>query len=502
MDSEVLMELQGISKFFPGVKALQDMNLKFKKGEVHAIVGENGAGKSTIMNIMFGTYPQNKGKIIWKGEEINFKNPLDAQNIGIGMVHQENSLLPYLDVQNNIFMGHYPSNGPLIKTKEVKNETLELLNELHIDNINPGTIVAELGMADKQLIEIAKALARHPDFIMFDEPTAALTAKETKVLMQIIHDLKQKGVGVVYVSHRLNEIFEISDTITILRDGRHVITGKKDEFNTKKVVEHMVGRQLDDQIQNLKMQKKCESDSEVILKVENLNKKGEFENISFELKKGEVLGFAGLIGAGRSQLLEAIFGFEPADGGSIYIEGRKQKIRHPEVAIKAGLGFVPEERKVKGLFPGLSVKDNINIVTIKECKSGIFISHKKEKEAAEKSVNKLNIRTPDIERAVVNLSGGNQQKTIISRWLLMNPKILLMDEPTHGIDVGAKAEIYKIIDNLTNEGVSVILVSSELPELLLLSDRIAVMYRGKLAGLLNRDEFSQEKIMYYATGQV
>ncbi len=502
MDNDVLMQLEGISKFFPGVKALQDVNLTVRKGEVHAIVGENGAGKSTIMNIMFGAYPQDEGKIIWKGEEVHFKNPLEAQNTGIGMVHQENSLLPYLDVQNNIFMGHYPSAGPMIKRKEVRSKTIELLDELYLENISPGTVVASLGMADKQLVEIAKALSQHPDFIMFDEPTAALTTKETEVLMQIITDLKKKKIGIVYVSHRLNEIFEISDNVTILRDGKCVISGGIKEFNNDKVVEYMVGRQLDDQMHNLKKNKKADNEDKTVLKVEHLSKKDEFQDVSFELKKGEILGFAGLVGAGRTQVMEAIFGYEPADSGTIFVDGKKLKITHPNVATRAGMGLIPEERKVKGLFPELSVKDNINIATIEECRSGAFVSRKKEKEFAEKSVAKLNIKTPSIEKTIFDLSGGNQQKAILSRWLLAHPKILLLDEPTHGIDVGAKAEIYSIIDNLTNEGVSVILVSSELPELLLLSDRIAVMYRGRLVGMLDRKEFSQEKVMYYATGQL
>ena len=453
------------------------------------------------MNIMFGVYQPNKGKIIWKGNEINFKNPLEAQNRGIGMVHQENSLFPYLDVQNNIFMGHYPKSGPLIKKNEVKKKTVELLKELHITGINPSTAVSNLGVADKQLIEIIKALSHHPDFIMFDEPTAALTTKETENLMRIIRKLKENGVGIVYVSHRLDEIFELSDTVTILRDGNHIITGPIKEFNIDKVVEYMVGRKLDDQMHRLKKNKTATQNNETVLEVKNLTKKGTFENVSFELKKGEVLGFAGLVGAGRSEVMEAIFGNVPADSGEIFIEGKKMKITHPKTAVEAGIGFIPEERKVKALFLDLTVKDNIIMATLKNCISRILLSRKKERETAEDAVKQLDIKTPSINQTAVNLSGGNQQKTIISRWLLSKPKILLLDEPTHGIDVGAKADIYSIIDKLTDEGVSVILVSSELPELLLMSDRIAVMYHRKMVGLFNREEFSQEKIMYYATGQ-
>ena len=504
MDQDMLIELKNVSKHFPGVKALQDVNLQVKKGEVHAIVGENGAGKSTIMNIMFGTYPQTEGKIFWKGKEVRFRTPLDAQNMGIGMVHQENSLFPFLDVQNNIFMGHYPASGAMIKRDEVKRKTVELLEELHLEHIRPGTTVADLGMADKQLIEIAKALSQHPDFIMFDEPTAALTNKETAILMDIIRDLKQKGVGIVYVSHRLNEIFELADTVTILRDGQHVVTGPVGDFDNDKVVQYMVGRQLDDQMHSLKKNAKHGPEDKTILEVRSLSKKGAFEDVSFELKKGEVLGFAGLVGAGRSEILEAIFGYEPADSGEIFVEGKKMNMVHPQVATEAGLGLIPEERKVKGLFLELSVRDNINIATIRECKTGTLVNRKKEIERAEQSVKQLNIKTPTVEKAIINLSGGNQQKAILSRWLLAKPKILMLDEPTHGIDVGAKAEIYSIIDNLTKEGVSVILVSSELPELLLLSDRIAIMYHGKMTGIVERSELNddaQEVIMRYATGQ-
>ena len=501
MTNEVLMELVEISKRFPGVMAVDRVNIKISKGEVHAILGENGAGKSTLMNIMFGYYPQDGGKIFWKGNEIKFDNPLEAQEVGIGMVHQENSLLPDLDVQDNIFLGHFPVNGLMINRNVIKTRTLELLNELYIgDFVKPDTIVHDLTMAQKQLVEIAKALSSNPQFIMFDEPTASLTSNETEILMKIIKDLKEKGVGIIYVTHRLNEIFGLADTVTILRDGKHIISGPISEFDNEKVIKYMVGRQLEEQIYGLDKVREDRSNLQTVLKVENLTKIRHFNNVSFDLKRGEILGFAGLVGAGRSEVLEAIFGYEPADSGEIYVKGDKIKITHPMISTQANMGLIPEERKLKGLFLELSVKDNINVV--EDCKSGMFINRKKRKENAEESVKKLEIKTSSIEQAIMNLSGGNQQKVILSRWLLANPEILLVDEPTHGIDVGAKAEIYKIIDKLTNEGISILLVPSELPELILLCDRIAIMYHGKMVGILNREEFSQERIMSYATGQL
>lgn len=491
-----LFEVKHISKSFPGVKVLDDINIRFQAGKVHAIVGENGAGKSTFMNIVFGVYQDYEGEMLWEGERVQFDSPTAAQKQGIAMVHQENSLVPNLSVMDNIYMGRFPRKGPFIDRKVLRKKVVDLLQELKISNIAPETRVEFLSVAQKQLIEIVKALSLDAKLLMLDEPTAALTAKETEYLMDILNDLRKKGVAIVYVSHRLEEIFSLCDEISVLRDGCMIRHLDREEFNYDTVVSSMVGRDLGSVVG--KSADRDLSDAPVTIEVKDLGCKNLFQGVNFSARKGEVLGFGGLVGAGRSELMESIFGYVPATSGEIYINHQKRTIKHPADAVKVGIGMVPEERKVKGIFPELSVMDNINIVSYNGLRKGGLISQKRTVDTAKQYVGKLSIRTTDVFKLVGQLSGGNQQKCILSRWLRMNPQILILDEPTHGIDIGAKNDIYKIIRELADQGITVLLISSEMPELIRLSDRIVVMCEGKQTAILEKDQISEDTIMHYA----
>ncbi len=501
MTDTALLKVEHISKSFPGVKVLNDINIDFHKGEVHAILGENGAGKSTLMNILFGYYHAEEGSLIWNGEQVKLQSPIEAQHMGIAMIHQENSLIPFLSVMDNIYLGHYPKRGTFINKRELRKNAVALLNELDIPEIGPDTAVDKLSVAQKQLIEIVKALSLKPRLLMMDEPTAALTAKETRTLMGIIEKLKRDGVSIVYVSHRMEEVFEVSDKITVLRDGRMIKTAARDELSIDEAVKLMVGRDLEEQLAGAEKRSPEDIGDEVVLEVKELSRKGKFQNISFTARRGEILGFGGLVGAGRSELMESIFGFDKTDGGQLLLNGSAVHIRSPYDAVKNRLALVPEERKVKGLFPDLSVADNINMSSYRALKKGKLINKKLESDSAQKYVQELNIKTTNIKKRIGELSGGNQQKAILSRWLRTNPEILILDEPTHGIDVGAKAEIYRIIRNLAKQGITILLISSELPELLMLSDRIVVMSMGSITGIIEPHEYSEENVMLFATGQ-
>ena len=496
-----LFEVRHLTKSFPGVKVLDDVNIIFQAGKVHAIVGENGAGKSTFMNIIFGVYQDYQGDLLWEGEKIHFDSPIAAQKKGVAMVHQENSLLPNLSVMDNIYLGRYPKNGMFIDRRKLRKQVLELMEELNITSISPDIKVARLSVAQKQLIEIIKALSMNAKLLMLDEPTAALTAKETEYLMDILEDLKKKNVAVVYVSHRLEEVFAISDEISVLRDGCMVQHIDKADFDYNDVVHHMIGRDLEEYNITLEDNRDLEH-AETVIEVRNLGRHGVFQGINFSARRGEVVGFGGLVGAGRSELMEAIFGFQPATEGEILVKGNPVHIKHPSDAIRAGIGMVPEERKEKGIFPGLSVMNNINVASYAKLKQGGLIRRRLETGSAEEYVNKLSIRTTNVLKLVGQLSGGNQQKCVVSRWLRMNPDILILDEPTHGIDIGAKEDIYRIIRELSSKGVTILLISSEMPELIRLSDRIVVMCEGEQKAVLEKEEIAQDTIMHYAMRQI
>lgn len=493
----VICSIQNITKCFPGTLALNDVSFDIRKGEIHAIVGENGAGKSTLMNILSGVYTAESGKVEVDGKECKFENTNDAKKAGIAMIHQELSLITTMTAAENVYLNRMPKNKlGLIDYFKMNNDCKKYLEKLGVSYISPGKKVKKLSISEQQLLEISKALSLDAKIIIMDEPTSSLTNTEVEFLLTIILGLKKQGVTILYISHKLEEILRIADTITIMRDGKHIATKPKTELNEHDMISLMVGRDFKsahnrDFIKNY-------DNMQPILKVENLSDmSGKVKNVSFELYPGEVLGLTGLVGAGRTELLQCIFGANMIKSGKIFFEGREVKIRNCNDAIKLGIGLIPEGRKIQGLFLKMSVKENMLMVYKKKVAKFGILSTKKLKWIANEYKSMLNIKTPTLEQTITNLSGGNQQKTIVARWLMNQPKVLFMDEPSHGIDIGAKNEIYKIIDNLTKEGIAVILLSSELPEVLSLCDRIMVMHHGYKRGELKNEEADQVKLMSF-----
>lgn len=490
-----LLQMKGISKSFPGVNALTNVQLDLHYGEVLALVGENGAGKSTLMKILTGIYEKDEGEIIFEGKPITPKNTKEAQELGISIIHQELNLMQDLTVAQNIFIGREPTTGFnfFLKEKELNERASKLFESLNI-NLNPETKISKLTVAKQQMVEIAKALSFNAKILIMDEPTAALTESEIETLFNIIRRLKENGVGIIYISHRMEELKVISERITVLRDGQYIDTLQTDKTDINEVVSLMVGRELF--IESKKRQ--IQEDSVNKLEVKNLTNHY-VKDINFELKKGEILGFAGLVGAGRTEVARAIFGADPIQRGEIYIDGKKVTIKQPSDAVKAGIGYLSEDRKRFGLMVNMNVSENIFISSINKYLKGPFVKESIIKKISEEYKEKLDIRTPSIFQKVNHLSGGNQQKIVIAKWLLRDSDILIFDEPTRGIDVGAKGEIYELLDQLAAEGKSIIMISSELPEILRMSHRIIVMCEGRITGELTSEEATQEKIMNYAT---
>ncbi len=493
-----ILSLSNITKEFPGVLALNDVSFDIKRGEVHALLGENGAGKSTLMKILSGVYMPNGGKIIYEGKEVSFSNPKDAQNLGITIIHQEFSLIPYLNATENIFLGReLTKKNKLVDKQLMKEEAKKLLKRLNVE-LNLDIPVALLSVADQQFIEIAKAISVNAKVLILDEPTATLTPKEVDNLFTLIKNLKQAGVTMIYISHHLEEIFQIADQMTCLRDGEWVATEPVENLTKEDIIKMMVGRD----VSNTYPARKTDI-QDVILKVKKLKRDEIVKDVSFELKKGEILGIAGLVGSGRTETVRALIGADKTDANEVFLMGEKVKLKNPHHALRHGIGLIPENRKTQGLVLGMSVKQNISLAGLRKLlKMKRFIDKKKEKDAADKQVKDLKIKTPGIEQVVRNLSGGNQQKVVLGKWLNTDCKVLIFDEPTRGIDVGAKAEIYELMRQLTENGISIIMISSELPEILGMSDRIMVMHKGKIAAELLGEEAIPEKIMYYATGGV
>ncbi|WP_217499352.1 sugar ABC transporter ATP-binding protein [Parageobacillus sp. VR-IP] len=491
----VLLEMKNIHKTFPGVKALDNVQLNVRAGEVHILLGENGAGKSTLMKILAGVYQADKGTIYIEGKQVDIKSPKDAQKHGIGIIFQEFNLIPHLSVAENIFFGRVPRFlSSIVNRKKLFEDTTRILNELQLD-ISPKTLVKDLGVAEQQMVEIAKAFSINSKILIMDEPTAALTEQEIDKLFERIHDLKKKGVGIIYISHRLEEFARIADRVTIMRDGRYVTTVDFDKSSIDELIGLMVGRSLEDKFPKDTTIKKGRE----ILRVENLSTKDKLKKVSFSLHAGEILGISGLMGSGRTELARAIFGADPISEGQIYIDGEKVKINSPREAIERGISYLSEDRKKNGVALNLSIRENITMANLKVISSGGVINQKHEINTVEEFIKNLNIKTPSMEQKVKFLSGGNQQKVIIAKWLHTKAKIFIFDEPTRGIDVGAKIEVYQLINKLAREGNAVIIISSEMPEILGLSDRILVMNDGKCTAILDRKEATQEKVMYYAT---
>jgi inositol transport system ATP-binding protein len=494
---EYALEMKRISKSFPGVRALDEVSLYVKKGTVHALMGENGAGKSTLMKILAGIYKPDKGELFLKGEKVELNNPRDALRSGVSMIHQELSFVSEMTVSDNIFLGREPTIGrsKVIKKKEQRERARKLFQQLKIE-LDPDKKMSLLSVSDKQMVEIVKAVSNQADIIVMDEPTSAITDREVEKLFEIIKMLTSQGKSIIYISHKMDEIFKIADEITVLRDGCYIDSKKAVELNQDLLISLMVGRELKEVYQT-----KTTKTENVFMEVKNLTRKSYFENISFSVHQGEVIGIAGLVGAGRTEVVESIFGVNPPHSGEIYINQKKVVHKHPKHAIKNGIALVTEDRKQTGLNLTGSVRDNISLVNLKKFTSfKNIISRKKENSAVDQQITSLKIKTPNRNMLVKNLSGGNQQKIVIAKWLLNHPDILILDEPTRGIDIGAKAEIYKIIYDFASMGKSVIVISSEMPELFGICDRIIVMSEGKLTGEFTREEFDQEKVMACCAG--
>ena len=488
------LEAEGISKFFPGVKALDNVSLRVRPGTVHALMGENGAGKSTLMKCLIGIYRPDKGSIRVKGEPVEFTDTMDALRSGISMIHQELNLVPHMTVVENIWLGREPMKYGFVDHGQLTRQTQALLDKLNI-RLTADRLVGDLSIAAQQMVEIAKAVSWNADIVIMDEPTSALTEGEVAHLFTIIRDLRAQGKAIIYISHKMDEIFAITDEISVFRDGTWVGSKNTTEFTRQSLITQMVGRELTQLFPKFN-----NTIGEEVLTVRNLTRQGVFHDVSFSVRRGEILGVAGLVGAGRSEVMESLFGMERFDSGEVLIDGAPVTIDSPSVAIEKGMALLTEDRKKSGLFLVLSVLENMSIVKMPEYigKSG-FVQHVKMAEDCMEQIRRLNIKTPTMDQIINNLSGGNQQKVLIARWLLAQPKILILDEPTRGIDVGAKAEIYHLISELANRGVAVIMVSSELPEILGMSDRVMVMHEGRITGILEKDEADQETILSLAS---
>ena len=488
-----ILEMTGIDKRFQGVHALKDCSLNLRAGEVLALVGENGAGKSTMMKILTGIHEADLGEIRYFGETVRFRTPKAAQDAGISIVHQELNLMSHLSAAQNIFIGR-ESKGFFLDEKGINQKASELFARMHIQ-IDPQEKVKNLTVGKQQIVEIAKALSYDAKIIVFDEPTSTLTDAEIDILFQIISELRDKGVGIIYISHRMDEIRRITDRVTVLRDGEFVGTRDTRDVKIEEIIQMMIGRVT---YEEPKQASTVPPEAEVVLRVENLNS-NDVENLSFSLHKGEILGFAGLMGAGRTEAARLIFGADKKDSGDIYVNGEKVQVKSPSDAVKHGIGYLSEDRKRFGLATGMTLYNNAILGSLDRYMRGVFIDAPKVRDVTQEHVEKLDVRTPSIDQLVKNLSGGNQQKVVIAKWLIRNCDILIFDEPTRGIDVGAKSEVYKLMNALTQEGKSIIMISSELPELLRMSDRIFVMCEGAHTGTLSIEEADQHSIMTLAT---
>lgn len=490
-----LLEMKGISKGFPGVQALSKVDFDLRKGEVHALMGENGAGKSTLMKILSGIYTPDEGTILYEGNEVNIKNPKDAQDLGITIVHQELNMMNHLSLAQNIFIGREMMSGGLIDDNKMNEEAMQLFKRLNV-HLDPKQKMGDLTVGHQQMCEIAKAISTDAKLIVFDEPTAALTDEEIQDLFRIIDDLRSKGIGIVYISHRMDEIGRISDRVTVLRDGTYVGTVNTADSSKDIIINMMVGRVI---YEDPKEQSAVAENAGVVLSVKNLKAGKQVNDVSFDLKKGEILGFSGLMGAGRTEVARALFGADKIESGEIFVNGEKIEIKSPEDAVKAGIGYLSEDRKRYGVIVEKPISLNISLAALNKFVSGLFVNKSKEQDNGEDYMKKLSIKAPNVNQKVVKLSGGNQQKVVIAKWLTEDSQILIFDEPTRGIDIGAKAEIYDLMNTLVSQGKSIIMISSELTEVLRMSDRIVVMCEGKKTAEIAIEDATQEKIMHAAT---
>jgi len=496
-----LIEMTGISKDFPGVHALADAHFELRAGEVHALVGENGAGKSTLMKILAGVYRKDSGRVLVRGTDVDIPNPSAAQRLGISMVHQELNLMPHLTVAQNIFIGREPKRlrGLVRDDGELNDRARDLFDELHLRKLDPRTRVGDLAVAAQQMVEIAKALSFNAEVFIMDEPTAALTETEIDELFRIIRQFRDRGVGVVHVSHRLQELKQISDRVTVMRDGRYVNTLATADASIDQIIAMMVGRTIFESAPELPEQRS----TDVVLEVRNLKRGRLIRDVSFKLRRGEILGIAGLVGAGRTEVARAVFGADQLDSGEIFVHGKRVRINSPTDAVEHGIGYLSEDRKRYGLALGLNLETNLVLAALRRFIGPLgWVRSRMTSAAADLQVKNLGIKTPSLKQTVRNLSGGTQQKVVVGKWLTAETEVLIFDEPTRGIDVGAKSEIYRLLNDLAHGGKAIVMISSELPEILRMSHRIIVMCEGRVTGELTADEATQEKIMTLATQRV
>lgn len=497
--NDVILTMKDIDKSFPGVHALDHVSLDVRKGEVHALMGENGAGKSTLMKVLTGIYSKDSGKIVYEGKEVEFHNPREAQAAGIVIVHQELNMMGHLTVAQNIFIGREFKKGVLIDDGRMNEEAAKLFSQLNID-IDPKETMSNLTVGKQQMCEIAKAISHEAKVIIFDEPSAALTDAEIDQLFRIIRDLRTKRYGIVYISHRMDEIKKITDRVTVMRDGQYVGTLVTAECTKEDIINMMVGRVI---FEEPKTHSRVPADAPVVLKVEHLNAGRMVRDVSFELRKGEILGFSGLMGAGRTETARALFGADTKESGTVIVNGKTIEIHSPQDAVREGIGYLSEDRKRFGVVLQKNLSENSTLACLKDyIGRGRLIDRDAERKITQEYVDALRTKTPGIDQLVINLSGGNQQKVVIAKWLISNSEILIFDEPTRGIDVGAKQEIYELMNRLVKEGKSIIMISSEMPEILRMSDRVIVMCEGKKTAEIDIAEATQEKIMNAATRDI
>ncbi|MBR2260027.1 MAG: sugar ABC transporter ATP-binding protein [Blautia sp.] len=492
---EIKLRVEGVEKSFPGVKALSNISFAVRKGTVHALCGENGAGKSTLMKVLTGLYKADAGQIYVDEKPVEIKNPIQAREYGISMIAQELNYVSELSVEENLFMGRLPVNRfGAVDWRRVRREAIRFLKEEHL-SYAPDQKLKTLTVSDIQMLEIIKAITNNAQIVLMDEPTSSISEREVKLLFEKIHELKEKGVSIVYISHKMDEVFRIADDITVIRDGEVVSTDRAEDLDIDTVIARMVGRKMENVYP-----KETVPLGETVFEVRDFRAKGIFDNISFHAGKGEIVGFAGLVGAGRTEVMRSVFGLDHKDGGKVLIDGREVVIKSPEDAIKKGLIMLSEDRKEYGIVPVRSVTENASLASLQNFIYGGFAHRRKERESVKEIFEKMSVKTPTLDTLISSLSGGNAQKVLLARWMLCQPEIMILDEPTRGIDVGAKFEIYKLMTDMVKEGKTIIMVSSELPELIGMCDRIYVMCQGLITGCLEREEFTQERIMMLATG--
>ena len=491
---DIILSMKNITKIYPGVRALDGMSVEFRRGEVHALLGENGAGKSTLIKVLAGAVEPDAGEIVLEGKTYDRLSPKISASLGIQVIYQETNLIPALSAAENVFLGNLITDGIVVNQKQMYRETQKLFDSLNI-HINPRTAVKYLTTGQRQIVEIAKAVSREAEIIVMDEPSSSLTSSETDALFQIVENLQTKGVTVVYISHRLEELFRICQRVTIMRDGQFIETLETAETNREELIRLMVGRTLSETYPQRSGQT-----GKLILETKSVCGNGNVD-INFQLHQGEILGFAGLVGAGRTELMRMLYGADPVEKGEMFLKGKLLKLLKPADGIANGIGLIPEDRKLHGVIQEMNIQHNITLASLRSVSKSGIINEKKENAQAESFRKRLRIKTPNLKQKVKNLSGGNQQKVVLAKWLATHSEILIFDEPTRGIDVGAKQEIYRLMRQLADEGRAVIMVSSDMEELLGMSDRILVMYEGRITGEIKREDFSQEKVMYLASGQ-